>query len=192
MRRRASARASPDGAVAGGTVVNISRRVHPVLETVVADLTDPASWDVIAEVFARELATFDGERAIFVHNALYSGTAGFAGELDRDEQRRQVLANAAAPLVLGDAFIRACRPGYEAGLIMVSSAAAKYAMEGMAVYGAAKAGMEQWVRGVRAERLVGAPARGSWPCGQASSPPRRCSRSTAPGTAMTTSRAARR
>jgi benzil reductase ((S)-benzoin forming) len=137
----------------GARVVNISRRVHPVLETVVADLTDPASWDVIAEVFARELATFDGERAIFVHNALYSGTAGFAGELDRDEQRRQVLANAAAPLVLGDAFIRACHPGYEAGLIMVSSAAAKYAMEGMAVYGAAKAGMEQWVRGVRAERL---------------------------------------
>jgi NAD(P)-dependent dehydrogenase (short-subunit alcohol dehydrogenase family) len=36
---------------------------------------------------------------------------------------------------------------------MVSSAAAKHPMEGMAVYGAAKAGMEQWVRGVRAERL---------------------------------------
>jgi NAD(P)-dependent dehydrogenase (short-subunit alcohol dehydrogenase family) len=35
---------------------------------------------------------------------------------------------------------------------MISSAAAKFAQQGMAVYGAAKAGMEQWVRTVRAER----------------------------------------
>ena len=55
-------------------------------------------------------------------------------------------------MVLGDAFIRACRPGYESGLVMISSASAKFAMQGMAVYGAAKAGMEQWVRAVRAER----------------------------------------
>jgi benzil reductase ((S)-benzoin forming) len=137
----------------GARVINISRRVDPVYESVVADLTDPASWDVIAEHFANELAEFKGERAIFVHNAFYPGTRGFAAEVDPVEQRRQVLANAAAPLVLGDAFMRACRPGYESGLIMVSSAAAKHAMEGMAVYGAAKAGMEQWVRGVRAERL---------------------------------------
>jgi NAD(P)-dependent dehydrogenase (short-subunit alcohol dehydrogenase family) len=61
--------------------------------------------------------------------------------------------------VLGDAFLRACRPDYESGLIMVSSATAKHAIEGMAVYGAAKASMEQWVRGVRAERL----RRGSGP-----------------------------
>lgn len=134
-------------------VVNISRREHPTLESVVADLTDPASWDVIAEHFARELRDFKGERAIFVHNAIYGSANGFAGEVDPVEQRRQVMANAAAPLVLGDAFIRACGPGYESGLLMISSAAAKHAMEGMAVYGAAKAGMEQWVRGVRAERL---------------------------------------
>jgi len=136
----------------GARVINISRRPHPTLETVIADLTDPTSWDVIAEVFAQELAKFQGERAIFVHNAFYSKVAGFAGELDPVEQRRQVFANVAAPLVLGDAFVSACRPGYESGLIMVSSAAAKFAMEGMAVYGAAKAGMEQWVRTVRAER----------------------------------------
>ena len=35
---------------------------------------------------------------------------------------------------------------------MISSASAKFAMQGQAVYGAAKAGMEQWVRAVRAER----------------------------------------
>jgi NAD(P)-dependent dehydrogenase (short-subunit alcohol dehydrogenase family) len=133
-------------------VINISRRRHPELETVVADLTDPASWDVVAEHVASELAGFDGERAIFIHNANYGGSTGFVGEIDPAEYRRQVLGNAAASLVLGDAFIRACRPGYESGLVMISSASAKFAMQGMAVYGAAKAGMEQWVRAVRAER----------------------------------------
>ena len=54
--------------------------------------------------------------------------------------------------MLGDAFLRACPPGLDAGLVMISSASAKIAMEGMAVYGAAKAAMEQWVRTVRAER----------------------------------------
>jgi len=133
-------------------VVNISRRRHPELETVVADLTDPASWDRVSQHLADELAAFVGERAIFIHNANYGGSSGFVGEIDRDEYRRQVLANGAASLVLGDAFIRACRPGYESGLVMISSASAKFAMQGMAVYGAAKAGLEQWVRAVRAER----------------------------------------
>lgn len=133
-------------------VINVSRRQHPELETVVADLSDPASWDVVAAHFASELSGFDGERAIFIHNANYPGRVGFAGEVDVHEYRRQVLANAAASLVLGDAFLRACDPGYDSGVVMVSSAAARHAMEGHAVYGAAKAGMEQWVRAVRAER----------------------------------------
>jgi NAD(P)-dependent dehydrogenase (short-subunit alcohol dehydrogenase family) len=133
-------------------VVNISRRVHPELETVVADLSDPESWDAVSRHLAEELAAFDGQRAIFIHNANYSSGSGFVGEVDPVEYRRQVLANSAASLVLGDAFIRACRPGYESGLVMISSASAKFAMQGLAVYGAAKAGMEQWVRAVRAER----------------------------------------
>ncbi len=133
-------------------IINISRRENPSLENVVADLTDPASWDAVSEHLAEELAAFDGERAIFIHNANYGGSSGFVGEIDPTEYRRQVFANSAASLVLGDAFIRACRPGYESGLVMISSASAKFAMQGMAVYGAAKAGMEQWVRAVRAER----------------------------------------
>ena len=140
-------------------VINISRRRHPELETIVADLAEPTSWDVVSEHFANELATFEGERAIFIHNANYAGNAGFAGETDPFEYRRRVLANVAAPLVLGDAFVRACRPDYESGLVMISSATAKFAMQGMSVYGAGKAGMEQWVRTVRSERA----ARGTHP-----------------------------
>jgi benzil reductase ((S)-benzoin forming) len=146
---QALARAVP---YADARVVNISRRRHPDFETVVADLTDPRSWDGVSRHLAEQLAAFNGERAIFIHNANYVGSSGFVGEMDPVEYRQQVLANSAASLVLGDAFIRACRPGYESGLVMISSASAKFAMQGMAVYGAAKAGMEQWVRAVRAER----------------------------------------
>jgi benzil reductase ((S)-benzoin forming) len=133
-------------------VINISRREHPDLETLQADLTDPASWDRIVEHLASELAAFDGRRAVFVHNAIYGGAVGFAGVVDPAEQRRQVYANVAAPLVIGDGFVRACDPRFESGLVMISSAAARHAMEAFAVYGAAKAAIEQWVRAVRAER----------------------------------------
>jgi short-subunit dehydrogenase len=60
-----------------------------------------------------------------------------------------------APLVLGDAFLRASRDasvaGVEIGLVQMSSAAARLAYPALGVYGAGKAAMEQWVRGVRAE-----------------------------------------
>src|ERR1700745_1148862 len=64
-------------------VVNISRRVHPELETVVADLTDPESWDRVSRHLTAELAAFDGRRAIFIHNANHGGSSGFVGEVDQ-------------------------------------------------------------------------------------------------------------
>jgi len=132
-------------------VINISRRLHPSLETVIADLAEPESWDRVARHVQDQLASFEGERAVFIHNANMPGD-GFVGEMDPHLYRRLVLANAAASLIVGDAFIRACPPDLDAGLVMISSASAKFAMQGAAVYGAAKAGMEQWVRAVRAER----------------------------------------
>jgi len=135
----------------GARVINISRRVHPTLETVVADLADPLAWDRVADHLQNELASSRGQRAIFFHNANLPGT-GFVGEIDAQQYRQQVLANCAASLVMGDAFVRACPAHLDAGLVMMSSASAKFALQGAAVYGAAKAGMEQWVRAVRAER----------------------------------------
>ena len=133
-------------------VISIARRPHAELESLEADLTDPASWGRIVDHVASELKTFDGRRAIFIHNAIYGGAVGPAGVVDPVEQLSQVYANVAAPLVIGDGFIRSCDPRFESGLVMISSAAARHAMEGFAVYGAAKAGIEQWVRAVRAER----------------------------------------
>lgn len=133
-------------------VINISRRDSPDFETVRADLTDPAAWDRVIDHFNAELRTFRGDRAVFIHNAYWSEAIGFAGTIDSAAQRKQVYANVASGLVLGDAFIHAFDPRFESGLVMISSATARYAMEAHAVYGAGKAAMEQWVRAVRAER----------------------------------------
>jgi NAD(P)-dependent dehydrogenase (short-subunit alcohol dehydrogenase family) len=133
-------------------VINLSRRQHPDLETVTFDLTDPSTWDAVAQHFARKLGSFQGERAIFIQNAYFPGCAGFVGEVDPALVAAEAIGNAAAPLVLADAFIRAVRPGFESGLVLLSSAAARIPFEGRAVYAAAKAGIEQFVRVVSRER----------------------------------------
>jgi NAD(P)-dependent dehydrogenase (short-subunit alcohol dehydrogenase family) len=55
-------------------------------------------------------------------------------------------------LVLADAFVRAVPRDCESGLVLLSSAAARIPFEGRAVYAAAKAGVEQFVRVVQRER----------------------------------------
>jgi benzil reductase ((S)-benzoin forming) len=137
---------------ANARIINLSRRQHPELETVQVDLADPATWGAVRESFARELGAFRGRRAVFIHNAAAHSAAGFAGEVDEGGYYEDVIGNAAAPLVLGDWFLRLVRPDYESGLVLMSSAAARVPFEGRAVYGAAKAGVEQWIRVVRRER----------------------------------------
>ena len=51
-------------------IISISRREHPEHETVLFDLTDMDSWDAVGDHLTEVLATFRGERAVFIHNAL--------------------------------------------------------------------------------------------------------------------------
>jgi benzil reductase ((S)-benzoin forming) len=132
-------------------IINISRRQHPDHETVLCDLTDPGSYAELQRHFAQELRNFQGERAIFFHNAYYPTTPGFVSETDSVEYAKSLQANAVAPLVLGDMFLRLVEPRYESGLVLMSSAAARHPFEGNAAYCAAKAGVEMWVRVVRRE-----------------------------------------
>ncbi|HEY6531899.1 MAG TPA: SDR family NAD(P)-dependent oxidoreductase [Acidimicrobiales bacterium] len=137
-------------------IFSVSRREHPEFETVPFELTDTATWDRLADHVTEVLATFRGERALFIHNAIAPLGHRFVGEGDVDAYREEISANAVSPLVLGDMFLRAAKPAVEAGvdvgLVQMSSASARLAYPGMAVYCAAKASMEQWVRAVRAER----------------------------------------
>jgi benzil reductase ((S)-benzoin forming) len=140
-------------------IINISRRRHPDYETVQADIADPASWERVAADFQRRLSGFGGRRALFIHNANVT-LMGMAGEADAAACRRAALANCAAPLVLADAFLRACGDRYDAGLVLMSSDSAAMALPGMAVYCAAKVAAEHWVEVVRRERAQR--GRGPW------------------------------
>jgi len=138
----------------GAEIVNASRRPHESLRSIAIDLTDPPSWRALTEDFEAVLSTFSGARALFIHNAFHYRRA-FIGEGRAAEQFDEVTANVVAPLVLGDAFVRAGRAaverGIEVGLVMMSSGAARLPYPSLGVYGAGKAAMEQWVRAARAE-----------------------------------------
>ncbi len=138
-------------------IISLSRRPHPDVETVRFDLTDMSTWDGVGEHLTNRLSDFRGERAVLIHNALYHwGGRAFVGEGEHKNHRDEVIANTAAPLVLGELFMRACRPavdaGVDVGLVQISSASARIVYPGIATYCASKAAMEQWVKTVRKER----------------------------------------
>lgn len=139
---------------AGAEIVNASRRQHPELRTIQIDLTRAETWTALVDDFHARLASFRGRRAIFIHNAFHYRRS-FIGESDGAAHFAEVTANVVAPLVLGDAFVRASRAalesGVEVGLVQISSGAARLAYPGLGIYGAGKAAMEQWVRTARAE-----------------------------------------
>ncbi len=128
-------------------LIDISRRGAPGLEHVRADLSEPEGWRAAAAAFEREIPGFRGERVIFIHNAGTLEPMGFAGQVDAEAYRRNVLLNSAAPQVLGDAFLRAAKDSEcECHLIVISSGAARSVYAGWSSYGAGKAAVDQWVR----------------------------------------------
>ena len=131
----------------GARVIGVSRSPGPAPVHLAADLAGPAGWDMAEASFHRELAGFPGSRVVFIHAAGAIGPIGFAGETDPRESRASVLLNAAAPLILGDAFLRAGRHlSCRRQLVLLSSGAAQRPYPGVAAYGAAKAAVDQWVR----------------------------------------------
>lgn len=137
----------------GARVIGVSRSRGAAPVHLTADLADPAGWDIVEASFRRELAGFSGGRVIFLHAAGAIGPIGFAGETEPAASRASMLLNAAAPLVLGEAFLRAVRHlRCRRQLVLLSSGAARRAYPGVAAYGAAKAAVDQWVRTVADEQ----------------------------------------
>ena len=135
-------------------IVNLSRRSHPHHENRFLDLADRQCWSSIGAHFTQELRGFAGERAIFIQNAHAKGMTGFAGEVPPEDYERDIIANVAAPLRLGEMFLRAVlESGFsgEAGLVMMSSSSARSPTIGQTVYCAGKAALEMWVRVARRE-----------------------------------------
>ena len=53
----------------GTRVIGISRRPAAGAEHLKADLATPSEWGIVGSSFSRELAGFEGERAVFIHAA---------------------------------------------------------------------------------------------------------------------------
>ena len=134
-------------------ILNISRRKASGCENFLADLADPDSWPEVAALMTHEVSAFEGRRIVFAHSAGSLDPIGFAGEVEAVSYARQVLLNAAAPQVLGDAFLRAVR-GHPADctLLMIGSGAAQSVYEGWSAYCGGKAAVDHWVRTVGVEQ----------------------------------------
>jgi benzil reductase ((S)-benzoin forming) len=78
-------------------VINISRRALTGYEHYEADLADPTAWSGVADLFAREMKDFVGERVVFVHSAGTLQPIGYAGEVPTDHYVRQVLLDSGSP-----------------------------------------------------------------------------------------------
>lgn len=142
-------------------VVSISRSPGPDgTEHLPADLADPVSWGAVEAHLLARLAGFEGEEAIFVHNAGTLDPIGFAGEVDSAAYRANVLLNSACGQVLGHSFIKAVTESGFAGratLAMISSGAASTPYPGWSSYAAAKAALDHWVRTVGEEQEMRSP-----------------------------------
>ncbi len=145
------ARAALDDPTPGSAVATVSRRLGPGRH-VVADLSDPATWPLVADWFD-DLVTTDFDRIVFVHNAGTVDPIGFAGEIDTAEYTTNVLLNSASTQVLGSAFLATMRRlnatkehDVPAVLMIISSGAGKNPFLGWSSYCAAKAAGDMWVR----------------------------------------------
>jgi benzil reductase ((S)-benzoin forming) len=137
----------------GARVLNLSRRPAHASLHVAVDLAEPAGWRIAAAAFERELAGFAGARALLIHAAGTLTPIGFAGEVDAEAYRRSVLLNAAAPQILGDAFLRALAASRASGvLLFLGSGASTRVYEGWSAYSAGKAAVDHWTRTVGAEQ----------------------------------------
>jgi len=137
----------------GARLIGVSRRKPPSGEHLEADLADPPSWQAVGDSFRQELASWSGDRVVFVHAAGVLEPVGFAGEVDGASYARNVILNSAAPQVLGHMFLAAAvHLDARRQILMLTSGAARSVYPGWASYGAAKAAVDQWVRDVGAEQ----------------------------------------
>ncbi len=131
---------------AGHTVATVSRRPGPG-HHLAADLADPLAWDDVADWIDTLVSGTAWGRITLIHNAGTLTPIGFAGEVDHDGYRSNVLLNSASAQVLGDRFVAAVsRASCPAMLMVISSGAGKNPYPGWSSYCAGKAATDMWCR----------------------------------------------
>lgn len=141
-------------AAAGGAVVATASR-HPAFggDDLAVDLADPEEWPRFAEWLEGLLRRHPRSEVALFHCAATLVPIGYAGEVDAAAYRANVLLNAAAPQIIGDAFLRALDDAErQSVIVMITSGAARIPYEGWSGYSAGKASVDAWVQAVGAER----------------------------------------
>lgn len=139
----------------GSHRIDVSRSGPPeeADDHVHADLSDPAAWSGLSATLAAMIAEHPWQRITVVHAAGTLEPIGFAGEVDGGAYTRNVLLNSAAGQVIGHHVLAAVHDlAIPRELVLISSGAARTAYPGWSAYGAGKAAIDQWVRGVGAEQ----------------------------------------
>ena len=141
-------------ATAGHTVATVSRRPGPGRH-LAADLSTTDSWATVADWIDELVRSTSWGRITLIHNAGTLEPIGFAGEVDHDAYRTNVLLNSASAQVLGDRFIAvAAAAGCPAMLMVISSGAGKNPYPGWSSYCAGKAATDMWCRTVGLEQTM--------------------------------------
>ncbi len=135
----------------GARVINLDVVDSPDLETLRFDLTDPSSWQGVRESFETVLERPQTVRARFLHGAYAPLAKGLLTEVDAQAYEASLLANLTGSLTLSSMFVRAVRPGQDAGLMVMSSGAAGATLAGYSSYSASKVALEKWAEIVRHE-----------------------------------------
>lgn len=131
---------------AGHTVATVSRRPGPG-EHLAADLARPDAWATVSEWIDGLVRRTEWSRVTLIHNAGTLDPIGFAGEVDHDAYRSNVLLNSASAQVIGDRFIgSAAAAECKAMLMVISSGAGKNPYPGWSSYCAGKAATDMWCR----------------------------------------------
>lgn len=111
-----------------------------------ADLLDPASVDSLIERVEADAGPID----VLVNNAGYEGQ-GWFHEGDNDTARRVLQLNLEAPIVLTRNVLPGMIERGRGHLVFTSSLAGTGGFPGLAVYGATKAGLSNFVAALRME-----------------------------------------
>ncbi|MEM7338533.1 MAG: SDR family NAD(P)-dependent oxidoreductase [Actinomycetota bacterium] len=132
---------------AGAIVATCNRGASTAPHQLTADLSDPAAWATFADWYNELVDSVQPAEIVMVHNAATITPIGFAGEVDPDAYRANVLLNSAAPQVLGERVVAtARRTGIPTVLGLLSSGTAHNPWAGWTSYGAAKAAVNWWVQ----------------------------------------------
>ncbi len=135
----------------GARLVKLDIKPADGVENIIFDLTRPDTWPIVQEHFERELSRPEIRRVIFLHCAYAPVGKGLVAQAPQDDYERSLIANTAGSMAIAAAFVRQVRPGHEAGLMLMTSGAAKAPLLGYSSYGASKAAIEHWARIVQAE-----------------------------------------